>query len=140
MTDKTRMSTDPVDQGVLSTLQQLAAAYTENKELEKIVKTQLDSVGPRLKDKMRTSNIHVVPAPDGKVVKYSEQTKTSFDEDRLLSKLKLLGVYDKVVENKPTVNMDALENLIFNRVVNEADLADCQISKVVEVLRIGKGK
>lgn len=61
--------------------------------------------------------------------------REEFIEEALIQKLKDLGV-NGVIKTKEYVDMDALENAIYNGDVSAAELASCQTRKEVVTLRV----
>jgi len=69
----------------------------------------------------------------------SVSVREDFVEEALIAKLKEMKIRG-VVKKKEYVDMDALENAIYNGKVDAASLADCQTKKEVVTLRVSKLK
>lgn len=69
----------------------------------------------------------------------SVSVREDFVEEALIAKLKEMKIRG-VVKKKEYVDMDALENAIYNGKVDAASLAGCQTKKEVVTLRVSKLK
>mgnify|MGYP000930056178 FL=1 len=69
----------------------------------------------------------------------SVSVREDFVEEALIAKLKEMKIRG-VIKKKEYVDMDALENAIYNGKVDAASLADCQTKKEVVTLRVSKLK
>ena len=69
----------------------------------------------------------------------SVSEREDFIEEALIAKLKEMKVRG-IVKKKEYVDMDALENAIYNGKIDAAALADCQTKKEVVTLRVTKLK
>lgn len=65
--------------------------------------------------------------------------REDFIEEALIAKLKEMKIRG-IVKKKEYVDMDALENAIYNGKIDAATLADCQTKKEVVTLRVTKLK
>ncbi len=61
-------------------------------------------------------------------------------EDILLERLKEHGIGEGIIKTKEYVDMDALEDAIYNEKINPAILADAQEKKEVITLRVRRTK
>lgn len=119
-------------------LQTLIERYGNNKTEMDSYKKQVEEDNKAIKEIMTSTNIR--EAVGGKfVAKLSESVSESFDEERLLATLHVLGVTD-CIKTKEYVDMSILEDLIYNGKVNAAELASCKITKVTPRLTISKVK
>lgn len=73
------------------------------------------------------------------IAKIGTQNRESFNETRLLEKLKSLGNVS-AIKTKEYVDMDELENLIYNGELNASELTNCKEVKTVTTLKVSKKK
>lgn len=109
--------------------------YTQKSEMDSIKKV-VDKKNAEIKALMRESNLSEFVVGDIKAT-CSVSERESFIEEALIEKLKEMNV-DGVIKMKEYVDMDALENAIYNGELNAAELASCQEKKEVVTLRITK--
>lgn len=108
-------------------------------------KKQVESDNKDIKNIMANVGINECVS-GGYVAKYSVVVSENFDEDKLMSKLRTMNFDGKMadeiglIEYVPKVNMEALENAIYNGKLNAADLSDCRIKKETPRLTISKVK
>lgn len=135
-----------------SLLSQLVERYGNLKAEMDGYKKQVDADNAEIKKIMSSSGIDKFTA-GGFTAKYSVAVSENFDEDKLIAKLEKLtyrhpdtaaavavGSGLGVIKMKPYVDMEALENAIYNGYVNAADLADCKVRKETPRLTISKEK
>ena len=101
-------------------------------------KKQVDTDNKDIKNLMSSLGMDEFES-ENYTAKYSVAVSENFDEDKLVSKLQVLGIEGLIVM-KPTVDMTALENAIYNGKVDAADLADCKVRKETPRLNIYKKK
>jgi len=101
-------------------------------------KKQVDADNKDIKELMSSLGMNEFES-ENYTAKYSVAVSENFDEDKLVSKLQVLGIEGLIVM-KPTVDMTALENAIYNGKVDAADLADCKVRKETPRLNIYKKK
>lgn len=109
-------------------------------------KKQVDEDNKAIKQIMSETGVTEFSA-GGFTAKYSVSKSESFDEDKLISKIRELnpvkdGKYADemgLIEYVPRVNMEVLENLIYNGNINAAELANCKVTKETPKLTIKKG-
>ena len=111
--------------------------YTQKSEMDSIKKV-VDEENTEIKALMRESNLSEFVAGDIKAT-CSDSERQDFIEEALISKLKEMKV-PGIVKKKEYVDMDALENAIYNGKIDAAALADCQTKKEVVTLRVSKIK
>lgn len=119
-------------------LEVIVPRYGENKKqvdfFDKLCKTD----NTKIKDLMQQNKLNEFEAGGYKAT-VTTTTKQSFNEEQLLQKIKKLKVKG-IVKKKEYVDMDALENAIYNNQINAADLAECQITSNTLMLRIKEVK
>lgn len=132
-------------------LKTLVERYGNLKKEMDSYKKQVDADNKAIKEVMSETGITEFTA-GGFVAKYSVAVSESFDEDKLLAKIEKMtftsangsevavGSGLGVIKMKPTIDMEALENAIYNGYVNAADLADCKVVKETPKLTIKEAK
>lgn len=122
------------------------------------LKKEMDSYKPQvnednkaIKEIMSKEGIKEFTA-GGFTAKYSVAVSEGFDEEKLLAKLEKMtytsengckvavGSGLSVIKMKPTIDMEALENAIYNGHINAADLADCKVRTETPKLTIKEAK
>jgi len=119
----------------VSDLDGLLRGYKQNKESLDSYKKLCDEGNQLIKDIMKTNNIEKYTSLDGIKATFSIQKRQDFDDEKLLQKIKELGFTD-IIKTKEYVDMDGLENLIYNGELDGSAIADCRIIKEVETLRV----
>lgn len=119
-------------------LEQKVDRYFELNTQEKEIKNEKDPLNASIKEEMRARGIEEFDS--GRyTAKSAKQERTKMNPDKLLAKLKELGLTQaiKVVE-QPDEAM--VEELIYNKQLDPADLASCIDVNIVEVLTVKANK
>ncbi len=119
-------------------LQELIQHYQLNKSKMDSYKKVVDKDNNEIKMIMRESQLSEFIVGDIKAT-CSISEREDFIEEALIEKLKEMKV-DGVIKMKEYIDMDALENAIYNGELNAAELASCQTKKEVVTLRVTKIK
>ena len=119
-------------------IKKLIPIYKLNKSEFDSYKKLCDAENAEIKSLMVQHNLKEV-SQDGIKVTCTTSKREEFIEEALISKLKELKVKG-VIKKKEYVDMDALENAIYNGTVNAAELASCQSCKEVVTLRLSSAK
>lgn len=119
-------------------LQELVARYGETKAKMDSYKKQVDSDNKSIKTLMEELKQYECSA-GGFVAKLSIIESESFNDEKLLSVLKELGLVE-CVKSREYVDMDVLENLIYTNKLDPAKLAECKQSSSSSRLTISKEK
>lgn len=124
----------------MNELNRLIEEFGEQNEEVKRLKKSTDVLNVQIKEILSKAENHTVDT-EKFTATYSESVSESFDEELLLAKLKEI-VVDGVVKTKEYVDMDALEDAIYNGKVAGSDLADCKLTKVIPklVVKVRKQK
>jgi len=117
-------------------LADILPVYEANKSQMDLYKKLVDKDNKEIKSIMLEANITEFVADDIKAI-CSVSVREDFIEEALINKLKEIGV-PGIIKQKEYVDMDALENAIYNGKINAAALADCQIKKEIVTLRVNK--
>lgn len=132
-------------QGMINeNLSEMVSAYADVKAREKQVKADVDELNKSIKSAMIEGNLSEAYG-GGYVATLTEQKREDFDEDKLIALFKKnLDVNPelaKCIKTKEYIDMEALENLIYNAEVNNdivTEMGKCKTEKVTRVLRIKK--
>lgn len=119
-------------------LQELIPHYQLNKSEMDSYKKVVDKDNKEIKMIMLESQLPEFIVGDIKAT-CSVSERQDFIEEALIEKLKEMNV-EGVIKMKEYVDMDALENAIYNGELNAAELASCQTKKEVVTLRVTKIK
>lgn len=135
----------------MENLTQLIERYGTLKGEMDSYKKQVDADNKAIKEIMAENNL-TEASGGGYIAKYSESVSNNFDEAKLLEKLENMTYKDAncsgpvsvkslgVIKMKPYVDMEALENAIYNGQISAVDLADCRIVVKTPRLTIKKEK
>ena len=119
-------------------LQELIPHYQLNKSEMDSYKKIVDKDNKEIKLIMLESQLPEFIVGDIKAT-CSVSEREDFIEEALIEKLKEMKV-EGVIKMKEYIDMDALENAIYNEELNAAELASCQTKKEVVTLRVIKIK
>ena len=119
-------------------LQELIPRYQLNKSEMDSYKKIVDKDNKEIKSIMLGAGFREFVVDDIKAT-CSVSEREDFIEEALIAKLKKMKV-PGIVKKKEYVDMDALENAIYNGKIDAATLADCQTKKEVVTLRVTKLK
>lgn len=123
------------------TLEELIPRYAQNKMELDSYKDLCNKENARIKELMVEAN-ETEHSAGGYTAKYIVQKKDSMDEEKLLSVLRNHGLFG-LIKTVEVVDMDALENYLYNNTPSDklaADIARCHTVKEVIQLRISKQK
>ena len=112
--------------------------YVDKLELDNFKKST-EKYNKEIKDLMQKLNTTEHVTDNGLVAKMSVQKRESFNEDLLLSKIRSLEV-PGIIKSKEYVDMDALENAIYNGELDATELASCRVTKEVITLKVNERK
>lgn len=121
-------------ENLIQQLEELLPSYKLNKTEADSYKKIVDKQSAEIKDIM-VSNGLTSYEHNGIKASCTVSERLSFNEEKLLDKVRNLGVTD-VIKSKEYVDMDALEVAIYNGLINPVDLAECQERKEVVTLRV----
>lgn len=119
-------------------LSQLLPVYESNKSKMDSYKKLVDRDNKEIKSIMLGAGLKEFVVDDIKAT-CSVSERQDFIEEALIAKLKEMKV-PGVVKKKEYVDMDALENAIYNGKIDAAELVSCQIKKEVVTLKVTKLK
>ena len=119
-------------------LSELLPVYQANKSEMDSYKKLVDKDNKEIKTIMLDSKLDEFIVDDIKAT-CSVSERQDFIEEALIEKLKDMKMRG-IIKKKEYVDMDALENAIYNGKVDAAALASCQTTKEVVTLRVSKVK
>lgn len=119
----------------VSDLDGLIWSYKQNKESLDNYKKATDEQNSKIKEIMQANNISKYNTINGLQAQISIQKRESFIDSKLLAKLKELGVTSPI-KTVEVVDMDELENVIYNHQLDAAELTDCKQVKEVVTLKV----
>ena len=109
--------------------------FAEAKTQLDALKKSTDKLNLELKELFRKTGETTFVTNSGIRVSYSKQCRSSMNEDALLEHLKSIGMHE-VIATKEVVDMDALEQAIYDGKIEAASLAAFQTNKCVETLKL----
>lgn len=112
--------------------------YIELKEQEKEVKGNVKVVNELIKDYFDATSTNELVVGNKKITR-QVQDRSSMNEDMLLEKMKMLGM-SEAVKLKEVVDVEVVNNLIYNGKLTPNDIADCVVNKEVVTIRISNNK
>lgn len=113
--------------------------YYENKVKYEDYKKEVDAINKDIKAQMKLLGKTEIESKFGLIAKLSVQKRESFNEDLLLSKIQSLNV-PGIIKTKEYVDMDELENAIYNGKLDATELSSCRVTKEVTTLKISERK
>ena len=120
----------------MSELKELIPRYYEMKSEMDSYKKQCDADNAEIK-RIMIENKSLEESADGYKAKITVVEKEDFNEIKLLQKLKEIGKTE-CIKTKEYVDMDVLENIIYNHELDPKELADCKTSKTEYRLKVTK--
>lgn len=120
----------------MTKLEELIKRYYNLKTEMDSYKKQVDADNKEIKKLMGDSNMAIFDVGDITAV-CQEIVSESFDEDKLLSCIKELGL-NSCIKTKEYVDMAELENLIYSGEIDPKQLSDCKITKTQTRLTVKK--
>ena len=112
--------------------------YKDKQKLD-YYKKETDSANKEIKEMLQKLNKTEFETDNGLVAKITTSKRESFDENRLIEKLKVLNGFT-AIKTKEYVDMDELENLIYNGSIDASQLSSCKISKEIVTLKVSERK
>lgn len=119
-------------------LNNLIDCFGEVKGRSDLLKKEVDGYNKEIKSVMSEVDLSEYKTDKYKV-KLTTVESRSFDEEKLLVRLKELGA-DECIKTIEVVDMANLENAIYNKKVDASKLADCQIVNTQQRLTLTKVK
>lgn len=120
-------------------LKELIEVYYEDKTAMDGYKKSVDKHNKQIKEMMQDFNIDEISTDTGLVAKMSIQKRESFNEDKLINKLKDMNIVTPI-KTIEVVDMDELENVIYTGQLDASKITDCKQVKEVITLKVSKKK
>ena len=120
-------------------LKELIEVYYEDKTILDGYKKSVDKHNKQIKEIMKDYNIEEYETDNGLIAKMNIQKRESFIDEKLIAKLKELGVTTPI-KTVEVVDIDELENVIYNGQLNASELTNCKQVKEVITLKVTKKK
>lgn len=127
-----------MDNGIFENLKELVRLFYEDKQQLDNYKKSTDEYNKNIKELMNELELTEFESND-LVAKIGTQNRESFNEDKLIDKLKSLNI-EGIIKTKEYVDMDALENAIYNELLDASELTSCKEVKTVTTLKVSKKK
>lgn len=120
-------------------LKELIRLFYEDKKLLDNYKKSTDEYNKQIKKDMTDLGKSEFETDDGIIAKLSVQNRESFNDDLLLKKITELDI-PGIIKTKQYVDMDALEDAIYNGQLDASELSSCKVVNQVTVLKVSKRK
>ena len=120
-------------------LKELIRLFYEDKKLLDNYKKSTDEYNKQIKKDMTDLGKSEFETDDGIIAKLSVQNRESFNDDLLLNKITELDI-PGIIKTKQYVDMDALEDAIYNGQLDASELSSCKVVNQVTVLKVSKRK
>lgn len=125
-------------QSLKDNLMELIPSYKEHKTELKELGELTESENAKIKDYMGQLKTDRFIVGDW-VAAVTDSKRESFNEPKLIELLKKIGVKG-IIKKKEYVDMDALENAIYNKEIEATAISSAKETKTVTTLRILKKK
>lgn len=112
--------------------------YNDKQKLDNYKKST-EEYNKEIKKLMNQLNKTEFETDNGLVAKITVQNRESFNEDKLINTLRKLGI-TAPIKTKEYVDMDELENEIYNGFLDASELTSCKVSKEVVTLKVSERK
>lgn len=112
--------------------------YSDKIELDKYKKST-DDYNKDIKSALIELGIDEFESDNGLIAKLIKQKRESFDEEKLINKLKELNV-KKPIKTIEIIDYEVLEDIIYNNELDATKISDCKQCKEVLTLKVSKKK
>lgn len=113
--------------------------FFKDKQKLDIYKKYTETANQEIKDLMHKLNINEFETDSSLIAKLTHKQSESFNEEKLLAKMKELNI-PGIIKTREYVDMEALENEIYNENINASELASCREIKETVALKVSKKK
>lgn len=127
------------EEKTLKLLSETIERFYEDKQNLDSFKKLTEEENKQIKEVMSNLNKSEFETDSGIIAKVNIQKRESFVDDKLIAKLKDLGVTTPI-KTIEVVDMDELENVIYNGDLDASELSSCKQVKEVAVLKVSKKK
>lgn len=119
----------------INELDGLINGYKQNKESLDNYKKITDEENAKIKQIMQANNIDTYTTLRGTQANITIQKRESFLDSKLIARLKELGITSPI-KTIEVVDMDELENVIYNNKLDPRQIIDCKQVKEIVVLKV----
>lgn len=117
--------------------QRVELFYNLDQQIKSLGK-EADPIKQEIKDEMKAGGMKSVETPTA-IAELSTQERTKMNEDKLVLKLKALGLTEAIAI-KEVPNSEVIEQLVFEGKLAAEELASCVEVTYVDVLKVKKAK
>lgn len=142
---KTNNMTEELEQKISSQnkeeriLNSTIQSFYEDKQKLDYYKKETDNANKEIKEILQKLNKTEFETDNGLIAKMTISKRESFIEQALLQKIKELKV-EGIIKTKEYVDMDALEDAIYNEKLDASELSNCREYKEVITLKVSRKK
>ena len=126
-------------QDIPSLLNSTIECFYEDKRMLDKYKKSTEEYNKEIKDIMSNININEFETDSGLIAKLTHKQSESFNEEKLLTKIKELNI-PGIIKTREYVDMEALENAIYNENIDASELSSCREIKETIALKVSKKK
>lgn len=120
-------------------LNSIIECFYKDKQTADKYKKSAEEYNKEIKDIMGDIKIDEFETDSGLIAKLTHKQSESFNEEKLLAKMKELNI-PGIIKTREYVDMEALENAIYNEVINASELSSCREIKETVALKVSKKK
>lgn len=129
----------PDEQTQKELLNSIIECFYKDKQTADKYKKSAEEYNKEIKDIMSDIKIDEFETDSGLIAKLTHKQSESFNEEKLLAKMKELNI-PGIIKTREYVDMEALENEIYNENINASELASCREIKETVALKVSKKK
>ena len=120
-------------------LNEMIKNFYEDKQNADHFKKIAEDFNATIKSLLTELNKNEFETDNGLVAKMTIQKRENFNDEKLIEKLKSLGVVAPI-KTIEVVDMDELENVIYNGQLDASKISECKETKEVITLKVSKKK
>lgn len=120
-------------------LNSIIECFYKDKQTADKYKKSAEEYNKEIKDIMADIRIDEFETDNGLVAKLTHKQSESFNEEKLLAKIKELNIHG-IIKTREYVDMEALENAIYNENIDASELSACREIKETVALKVSKKK
>jgi len=120
-------------------LEDLITSFYQDKELLEKYKKSTTKYNEEIKQQLAKADLDKFETSEGLIAKISTQKRESFNEEKLIQRLKELKITTPI-KTVEVIDYEELENVIYNNELDATKITDCKQVKEVTTLRVSKKK
>lgn len=120
-------------------LNSIIECFYKDKQIADKYKKSAEEYNKEIKDIMADIKIDEFETDNGLIAKLTHKQLESFNEEKLLAKIKELNI-PGIIKTREYVDMEALENAIYNENIDASELSTCREVKETIALKVTKKK